>query len=83
MQKHRVDRWARVGEPSRIRTSASLVLALVAASCLACAKGAEISPEEIVVLQALPPPGADAGADAATPPNEPAEAAPVATDTEP
>jgi hypothetical protein len=57
------------------------------ASCLACAKGAEISPGEIVVLQLLPPEGPDAGADGGVAPitGEPTadEAAPVSTDAEP
>jgi hypothetical protein len=43
-----------------------------AASCLACAKGTEISPTEIVILPALPAQGPDGGADAAVAPIEPA-----------
>jgi hypothetical protein len=74
-----------VGEPGRIRTSTSLVLlAFSAASCLACAKGTEISPAEIVILQVLPPELPDAGADAAAASEGAADpAAPAASDTEP
>jgi hypothetical protein len=60
------------------------LLALSGASCLACAKGTEISPSEIVVLQLLPPGAPDAGADGGAVPVEPAtdEAAPASTDAE-
>ena len=74
-----------MGVSNRIRPSSALVLlALSAASCLACAKGTEITPGEIVVLQLLPE-GSDAGADAGGAPSEPPadEAAPVSTDAEP
>jgi hypothetical protein len=61
------------------------LLAVSGVSCLACAKGAEISPSEIVVLQLMPPGGPDAGADGGAVPTEPAtdETVPVSTDVEP
>ena len=75
-----------MGVSSTIRTSASLVVfAVSVASCLACAKGTEISEQDVVLLPLLPEPGADAGADAGAPPGAAAssEAAPVTTETDP
>jgi hypothetical protein len=74
-----------VGVSSPIRTSSFLVLlALSGVSCLACAKGTEISTSEIVVLQLLPPGAPDAGADGGAVPIEPPadEAAPAGADAE-
>jgi len=73
-----------VGEPSVIRTSSALTALLLSAiSCLACAKGTEISSTEVVILSALPPPGPDAGADAGPAPGEPAPEEQVGTENEP
>jgi hypothetical protein len=75
-----------VGDSGRIHPSTLLVLLIVSTlSCLACAKGTDISPSEIVILTLLPPENADAGADAAAAPNGATsdEVAPVTTDTEP
>ena len=75
-----------MGDSGRIHTSTLPALFVLSTlSCLACAKGTEISPSEIVILTLLPPESADAGADAAAAPNGATsdEAAPVTTDSEP
>jgi len=52
-----------------IRTSTNLLLLAVWASVTAaCAKGADISPSDVVILSPRPNAGADAGADAGAAP---------------
>ena len=73
--------WARV---EGIRTSTFFFILSYALIAVACAKGTEISPSEVFVIQPLTPEDApDASADAATPVEPaPAEPAPEATSGE-
>ena len=51
-----------------------MAVLLASAAYWGCAKGTEISPDEIVYLSPLPPEGPDASVDAAPPEPPPAEA---------